>query len=47
MNNDEQAIRTWLDLSLFRKQPDSRWLLARDANLLMPEELILPLPEGA
>jgi ketosteroid isomerase-like protein len=25
-------------LSFFRKQPDSRWLLARDANLLTPEE---------
>ena len=25
-------------LSLFRKQPDGRWLLARDANLLTPEE---------
>jgi len=24
-------------LSFFRKQPDGRWLLARDANLLMPE----------
>lgn len=24
-------------LSLFRKQPDGRWLLARDANLLTPE----------
>ena len=24
-------------LSLFRKQPDTRWLLARDANLLTPE----------
>jgi hypothetical protein len=24
-------------LSLFRKQPDNRWLLARDANLLTPE----------
>jgi uncharacterized protein (TIGR02246 family) len=25
-------------LSFFRKQLDSRWLLARDANLLTPEE---------
>ncbi len=25
-------------LSLFRKQPDGRWLLARDANLLTPEK---------
>jgi uncharacterized protein (TIGR02246 family) len=24
-------------LSFFRKQPDRRWLLARDANLLTPE----------
>lgn len=24
-------------LSLFRRQPDGRWLLARDANLLTPE----------
>ncbi len=24
-------------MSLFRKQPDGRWLLARDANLLTPE----------
>jgi len=24
-------------LSVFRKQPDGRWLLARDANLLTPE----------
>jgi uncharacterized protein (TIGR02246 family) len=24
-------------LSFFRKQPDGRWLLARDANLLTPE----------
>jgi ketosteroid isomerase-like protein len=24
-------------LSFFRKQPDGRWLLARDANLLMPD----------
>lgn len=25
-------------LSLFRKQPDGSWLLARDANLLTPEK---------
>ncbi len=25
-------------LTLFRKQPDGRWLFARDANLLTPEE---------
>jgi ketosteroid isomerase-like protein len=25
-------------LSMFRKQPDGRWLLARDANLLTPEK---------
>lgn len=25
-------------LSIFRKQPDGRWLLARDANLLIPAE---------
>ena len=25
-------------LSFFRKQPDGRWLLARDANLLTPEK---------
>ena len=24
-------------MTLFRKQPDGRWLLARDANLLTPE----------
>jgi len=24
-------------MTLFRKQPDGRWLFARDANLLMPE----------
>ena len=25
-------------MTLFRKQPDGRWLLARDANLLTPEK---------
>ncbi len=25
-------------MTLFRKQPDGRWLFARDANLLTPEE---------
>lgn len=25
-------------LTLFRKQPDGRWLFARDANLLIPEQ---------
>lgn len=31
MSNDEQAIREVL-------QPDGRWVLVRDANLLMPEK---------
>jgi uncharacterized protein (TIGR02246 family) len=25
-------------LTIFRKEPDGRWLLARDANLLTPEK---------
>jgi uncharacterized protein (TIGR02246 family) len=29
-------------LSVFRKQPDGRWLLARDANLLTPVEGAAP-----
>jgi uncharacterized protein (TIGR02246 family) len=28
---------TGYTLTIFRKQPDSRWVLVRDANLLMPE----------
>jgi ketosteroid isomerase-like protein len=28
---------TGYTLTVFRKQPDGRWVLIRDANLLMPE----------
>lgn len=28
---------TGYTLTIFRKQPDGRWVLVRDANLLMPE----------
>ncbi|MGE0665041.1 MAG: SgcJ/EcaC family oxidoreductase [Sphingomonadales bacterium] len=31
----EQVRRTGYTLTLFRKEPDGRWRLARDANLLM------------
>jgi hypothetical protein len=42
MGSDERAIRdvhtTWIDaghrISIYRKPPDGRWLLARDANTL-------------
>jgi uncharacterized protein (TIGR02246 family) len=29
---------TGYTLTVFRKQPDGRWVLVRDANLLMPEK---------
>ena len=29
--------RTGYTLTILRKQPDGRWLLARDANLLTPQ----------
>jgi uncharacterized protein (TIGR02246 family) len=34
--NDELHHRSGHTLSILRKQPDGRWLLARDANLLSP-----------
>ena len=41
MTDDERQIRTLVDrsgytLTILRKEPDGRWLLVRDANLLAP-----------
>ena len=35
--NGEIASRAGYTLTLYRKQPDGRWLLTRDANLLTPK----------
>jgi uncharacterized protein (TIGR02246 family) len=37
-DGSKPARRSGYTLTILRKQPDGRWLLLRDANLLTPEE---------
>lgn len=37
LSNGNPVRRSGNTLSIFRKQPDGSWLLARDANMLAPE----------
>jgi uncharacterized protein (TIGR02246 family) len=35
--NGKEMVRSGYTLTILRKEPDGRWVLARDANLLTPE----------
>jgi uncharacterized protein (TIGR02246 family) len=37
-DGSKPARRSGYTLTILRKQPDGRWLLSRDANLLTPED---------
>jgi ketosteroid isomerase-like protein len=34
--NGKLVVRSGYTLTILRKQPDGNWVIARDANLLMP-----------
>jgi uncharacterized protein (TIGR02246 family) len=36
--NGKPAMHSGYTLTILRKNPDGKWVIARDANLLMPEE---------